>query len=367
MRRILAGTALALLFAAGAAAAETPQSCPAPLEDADCWWNQTGDVPAEEIAKSGDELIRFYYNTYGMRGPFDRLSAVFDVRRSPRGEVTLKARQLDIDHGEFVLALPRSIWSHLVQRWRRFNRDRDEDEALRARLRAEPPVASTRGGPAGGNPGTTDVETLLQNLPDTCSHSDGIDFDTVIGGKIGRRRAGGCGGDMAEKTFAELSDYLLSQAPYCARLRKDQRHACFLLRGDRDTAARAVSAIADADADNVNCADRDSALHSLAFAPDIALTVEGETGAAAEAAQRYLDWRCRLNGPLTTYDRIEGEPDGGVVVTGVIASIRDPANGGYPDIASFRQTWRRGGKSFRIVSWDIERPVERAASPEAVR
>lgn len=340
------------------AAEKAAPSCAPPLEPYQCWWTWTGDQPAEEISKSGDQLFRFYFHTFGEHGPFGADDAVFEVRRSPDGRLSLDARQTNTKHREVRHMLPQPVWDRLMERWKIFKRYQDGLDAERKRLEAARQKRQVSGEIANRETSQVDVEVLLNNLPTSCTDSDSIDFDVVIAGKIERRAAAGCP-STADDLFDELSYFLLSQVPGCDRLAQGRQHACFALGGDRIVAANAVAGMAALD--GVKCKKRNAVPLSQLFAPDIQLTIEGKLIPAGRAVQGFLDMRCGKRDYLTAYDLIEGEADGGVVVTGRIESLPLSSKGGIFDEAPFRQTWRRDGTSFRIVSWDIHSPDRSAA------
>ena len=354
--RILGLLAAILLLTADAALAEdAAPSCAPPLSPGQCWWTWTKDASAEDVAKSGDELFRFYFSTPGAPGPFEADDAVFDVRRSRDGHVTLRARQTNTAHREIRRELPQSAWDRLLERWRAYKRYSDESDADLKRLEAAQKKRQAAEA-ASGKQQEVDVEYLLNNLiPTSCSDGDSIDFDTAVAGKIERRTTASCDTQATDDLFDELSHFLLSSVPGCDRLAQGQQHACFLLGGDRVTAAGAVPGLMALE--KLQCKALSVKALSDLFAPDVMLTIDGNATSPSQAAQRFLDMRCGRRDYQTKFYAIAGASSGDVAVTGRIGWFLRSGKGEVFEAAPFRQTCRREGTALRIVSWTIDRPA----------
>jgi hypothetical protein len=330
MRLFLAFLTVLIL---GSAARADEASRPCDRSNASCRWLATGSPDADYLAESALEVFRFHL------GGFQTPDRVYMVTRSLDGSVLIDMRPVQASRGEITSVAGAQVWSHLMDRWKRFERDEDAFIAAAAK---EKPVD------------TIDAQGNKLERAVICADGYAIDFETVLGGKIARRSPETCVHPLVDEISRELPAYLLAQVPYCARIPEKLRDACFGLEGNRFEAADAVAPVFVFVGHNLCKAGNDAALADV-FAPDARLTWNAQTWTGKGIAGHVREQLCAKPYRSLSLDLIDGRLDGSVVVSGTISHFEGDtgATSAFFE-APFTQVWRRDGSSpYRIASWDV--------------
>lgn len=291
----------------------------------ECAW--LGSLSAESIADVGDEVFRFEErNIYR--------NIAYEVIRGKSGVVTLHARNRD--GGSILYPMNQSVWVHLLDSWKKIEKEEDAFLSKSAQNQAR--------------------EHDLSNIV-VCAGEGGVKVNTVIGGVIAYRTSIPCG-PLSGPLYQELARYLMEQVPFCPRSGDDYRirNACFALEGDRYAASQVVTKLYSLrDFDRCDPAGRENP--DELFAPGIEVHFSGERWSGRNAVSKFTEMICGVPRPQMGIHIIEGRSDT-VVVTGSISfGVGGTRSFEYFD-QPYRQTWALGKwRGYRVVSWDVERPV----------